>query len=375
MGTFETKIVKCSLCGERSKQAALGSCSTPGEPDLDFRPSEPLRSTMERWLQECPYCGYISDDLRKWPRIGRQTLLHVYEQADSTLPRLAHAFQKRALYFEHVNILCGAIRAYLCAAWVCDDAANNFGANAMRAKCFAAVQRRLKHCGRKQWLRYRQLEADLLRRTENIEALRRMDTNDKRLDFATRELLLFQKELGLKRDFAAHSRYEIDLAAYEDLFEKRTSVRSDHALYMDEWLKHAISINEQLRANALEVLDALRPKELNKPYHEYDGVLHLHGKLPIDEDHPYKIKELAQAVNEEFLNVLESFVVPSSMLREAVTDQNKVCMAMLYQLYTSPSLTVDLKDHASAHKRIYVMRVDDPFSDDSYQVGFIEPMA
>ena len=34
-------------------------------PDLDLRPGEALRSTMDRWLQQCPHCGYAAPDIAK----------------------------------------------------------------------------------------------------------------------------------------------------------------------------------------------------------------------------------------------------------------------------------------------------------------------
>ena len=32
-------------------------------PDLDFRPGEPARSTLRRWITECSGCGAASPDL------------------------------------------------------------------------------------------------------------------------------------------------------------------------------------------------------------------------------------------------------------------------------------------------------------------------
>ncbi|MEA4924456.1 MAG: hypothetical protein VB084_04010 [Syntrophomonadaceae bacterium] len=375
MSTIENVTVKCALCGKNSEQAKMMSVSAFDEPDLDFRPSEMLRSTMRLWLMECPHCGYVTNDIRKRPHMKKETLLRIYGGADADLPGIALIFQKRALYCEHTKDTSGAIRAYLCAAWACDDEEDYTHAKMLRVKCLELTQRYLKRCWRKKWRRYTQLAADLLRRTENIETLRQMDTNDKRLDYATRELLLFQKRLAEEGDFSAHSRIEVDLNPYADFFEKRISTQTDHWLCTEEYLKQAVSVNDDIRAKALEALDAFRPRELNLPYHEFDGALLLHRGGPPDEEHPYRTRELAQAVNQEFLDVLETFVVPGSSIREAVTPQNKVCMTMLYQLYTSPYLADDWKDYADARQRLYLMRVDDPFSDDSYLIGLIEPRA
>ncbi len=214
MSTIENIMVKCSFCGGKSEQVRLGSVSVFSEPDLDFRPSEMLRSTMKLWLMECPYCGYIAEDICKRPHMTRPMLMRIYAGVDTGLPELALVFQKRALYCEHKKNITGAICAYLYAAWVCDDEEDYIDAKILRMKCLELTQRYLKNCRRKEWRRYTQLAADLLRRTENIEILRRMDTDDRRLDYATRELLLFQKKLAEKHDYAAHGRDEADLEPY-----------------------------------------------------------------------------------------------------------------------------------------------------------------
>ncbi len=373
MSTSGVVHVRCATCGAQSEQVAIRSASAFDEPDLDFRPSEMLRSTMGMWLMRCPHCGYVVDDIHKRPRLRRRELWALYERADDALPELAHMFHQRALHCERIRDKSGAIRAYLCAAWVCDDAGDNMGAKRMRTACVMLVKRRMKRCGRRKWRLCTQLLADLLRRTGNIQALRAMNTDDRRLDFATRELLVFQKALAEKDDFAAHCRDEIDLESYDDFFEKKTSVAHDPSLALAECLKQAVLIDDDIRAKALDALDELRPREMNRPYHEYDGVLLLHRGLPIDEEYPFRTKELAQAANEEFLDMLESHVVSSSTLREKVTLQNEICMAMLYQIYTSPYLPVELKNYASAQKRLYVMCMDDLFTDDSSRIGFVEP--
>lgn len=78
--------VICAVCGEKNWQTVLESSSSFGQPDLDFRPSEMLRSTMETWLMECPRSGYISDDIRKKPHMKKEKLQHIYDDANSNPP-------------------------------------------------------------------------------------------------------------------------------------------------------------------------------------------------------------------------------------------------------------------------------------------------
>ena len=58
-------LPRCAVCGAGSRQAPFRSNPAEQAPDLDLRPGEPVRSTMARWLQQCPSCGYAA------PNIGR----------------------------------------------------------------------------------------------------------------------------------------------------------------------------------------------------------------------------------------------------------------------------------------------------------------
>lgn len=373
MSTMREITIRCAVCGKKSKQMVLSSFSTFGEPDLDFRPAPMLRATMKYWLMECPSCGYVAKDIRRWPCATKKTLGEVYSGLDVSLPLSAHAFHKRALYCERIRNTTGALRGYLCAAWACDDAEDDIHATNMRLKCLKLAQRKMHDCRRSKWRKYMQLIADLLRRTQNITALRNMDTNDRRLDYMTRELLILQKVLAEKHDFSAHSRDEIDLEPFDDFYEKKTSNSPDPSYELEAYLAQALSMHPEDRAEALDRLDCLRPYKLNLPYHAYDALLRQHRGLPVSTDNPYDVEDIAKVVTSEFLDMMETFAVPYSMVRERVMLQNKTCMAILYQLYTSPYLEEKWKNYADAQERLYLMRIDDLFSDDSYLVGLIKP--
>ena len=263
MSTIKKISIKCAVCDIKSNQAVLTSYSLFGEPDLDFRPAPMLRSTMKYWLMECPNCEYVAKNLCGWTCTTKETLRQIYSGLDASLPLSAQAFHKKALYCEHVRDATGALCAYLCAAWACDDEEDDIHAVAMRLKCLELAQKRLNRCCRSKWRKYMQLIADLLRRT--------------------------------------------------------------------------------------------------------------HRGLPVSTDNPYNVDDLAKVVTSEFLDMMETFAVPHCMVRERVTLQNKTCMAILYQLYTSPNLDQKWKNYADAQERLYLMRIDDLFSDDSYLVGLIEP--
>ena len=65
---------KCPVCGKVSSHQVLGSTNTMDYPDLDLRPAEMQRSTMNTWLDECPHCGYVSGDFRNETSIDEEFL-------------------------------------------------------------------------------------------------------------------------------------------------------------------------------------------------------------------------------------------------------------------------------------------------------------
>lgn len=216
MSTFEEITVFCAACGRQSEQGRLTSFSTFSGPDLDFRPAEMLRYTMRYWIMACPHCGYAAEDIGKQPRVSRNTLEQLYAGADKALPRLAYLFHKHALYCEHLKDIRGAIRAYLCSAWLCDDAGDETRAKQMRVKCLELTQMIMKLCKGLDWNRYMMLTADLMRRTGEAEALRDISENDKRMDGKTRRVLACQKELAARGDCAVRSFEEFGLELWDD---------------------------------------------------------------------------------------------------------------------------------------------------------------
>ncbi|MDD4843884.1 MAG: hypothetical protein PHU31_06085 [Anaerotignum sp.] len=373
MSTIKEITIRCAVCGKKSRQIVLTSYSLFGEPDLDFRPPPMLRATMKYWLMECPSCGYVAKDIRRWPWATKKMLQQIYSGLDTSLPSAAQPFHKRALYCEHMGNTTGALRAYLCAAWVCDDGEEDTHAINLRMKCLELAQRKMNHCRRGKWRQYMQLIADLLRRTQNVTDLRKLDTGDRRLDYCTRELLIYQKSLAERHDFSAHSREEIDLEPFDDFFEKKTSDRADPSYELEAYLAQALSGHPEDRAEALAILDCIRPHNLNLPYYAFDAVLRLHKGTLVHMENPYNVAELAGVVTSEFLDMMETFVVPESIACERITLQSKTCMAILYELYTSPYIEQKWKNYEDAEKRLYLMRVEDLFSDDSYLIGFIKP--
>lgn len=122
MTTYFRRPTTCARCGEASEHSVLGSTNSFGSPDLDLRPPEMQRSTMSAWLQECPHCGYTAPDLGE--ESGDLSVVpgagYAAARTDARFPPLARRFRANALL--HAADPRAAGHAYLCAAWVCDDA-------------------------------------------------------------------------------------------------------------------------------------------------------------------------------------------------------------------------------------------------------------
>ena len=117
--------VKCYVCGKESKQVVLGSTNSFGSSDLDLRPPEMMRGTMEYWAHECPYCGYIAKNIdldtvvtEAW--LARVEFINANNiEFESELAK--RCYKEYLINLEDENIY-KAFAVILNAAWACDDA-------------------------------------------------------------------------------------------------------------------------------------------------------------------------------------------------------------------------------------------------------------
>jgi hypothetical protein len=116
--------VRCGVCGTESRHPPFRPSPPEQAPDLDLRPGEPVRSTMARWLQQCPGCGYAAPDIsRAHPAAAEAVRAAPFRAllADSNVPPLARRFLAWALVLEETGALHASAEATLHAAWVADD--------------------------------------------------------------------------------------------------------------------------------------------------------------------------------------------------------------------------------------------------------------
>lgn len=115
--------IECGCCYESSEHDVLMSTNEMYGPDLDLRPGEDMRSTMNTWLQLCPYCGYCATDISVKPADAGVYKSQAYQAAlkATDYPKLARRFLAYAVANESSDALTAA-QSYLHAAWLCDDA-------------------------------------------------------------------------------------------------------------------------------------------------------------------------------------------------------------------------------------------------------------
>ena len=115
---------RCGVCGQESRQPGFRPPVPEQAPDLDLRPGEPVRSTMSRWLQACPHCGYAAPDIAEAHPAGAQAVAAAPYRAliaDTAHPVVARRFLAWAHVLEETGALHAAAEATLHAAWVADD--------------------------------------------------------------------------------------------------------------------------------------------------------------------------------------------------------------------------------------------------------------
>jgi hypothetical protein len=124
--------------GRRRERLAMSLCAVCGAvvrpvfkapapelaPDLDFRPGEPARSTLRRWVAECSGCGSAAPDLSAIAPGDIDVVRGDPEYAAlrAQAPAFARAFLLWALLCQRRGDAWPAAEALLQAAWAADDA-------------------------------------------------------------------------------------------------------------------------------------------------------------------------------------------------------------------------------------------------------------
>ncbi len=137
MSTFFTQKKTCGNCRRRVSLNALGSTNAFGSPDLDLRPPPMQRYTMQTWVEVCPHCGYVGDDIAAKPHFDPSYLTCEAYQACDGIPfstELAKDFYRNALLLLLKSDLRGAYQNLHYTAWCCDDSRDTENAIACRRR-------------------------------------------------------------------------------------------------------------------------------------------------------------------------------------------------------------------------------------------------
>jgi hypothetical protein len=116
-------MILCAVCGAVVRPVFRAPAPELA-PDLDFRPGEPARSTLRRWMAECSGCGSAAPDLAA---LGPEDAEVVRVDAEyaalrAQAPIFARAFLLWALLCQRRGEAWGQAEALLQAAWAADDA-------------------------------------------------------------------------------------------------------------------------------------------------------------------------------------------------------------------------------------------------------------
>lgn len=136
MTTTGVQTMICAVCATRSVHALMMSSGVYGSYDLDLRPPPPFRHTMNLWVQECPACHYVNDQLGQRLNDAAAIVYSPEYRAIAQLdqePELVKRFKRHALLLADQPL--AAAKALLHAAWVCDDNRHAELACACREEC------------------------------------------------------------------------------------------------------------------------------------------------------------------------------------------------------------------------------------------------
>jgi len=200
---------KCIMCGKESKHYILLSTCIFDPPDLDTRPSEMSRGTMEEWIQVCPHCGYVSYDLEKIPeylfREGIEVVMKSKEYKTgkpfnfTRNEKLAKNFYRFYLIHKYADELEEAFSDIRCAAWDCDDNNDYANASALRKLGMEIMDKIFEDMDDKR-SNYLLSRADFLRRTGQFDAVIKEFTNIKFKKELYNEIIAFQIAKAKEKD-------------------------------------------------------------------------------------------------------------------------------------------------------------------------------
>lgn len=206
MSKIYTVAKQCFICNHISEHGAVGSTSAFGAMDLDTRPPALARHTMGQWIQICPHCGYVSDDLSREASIYPEMVFsEAYKTTDGyELPTLATAFYRHAMIAHAEKNAEREFFAYLHAAWACDDAQDAENAVMCRLAALRVLDDHPAGSIIPDDGSHAIVRADLLRRTGQFDAVKQYKGR-RTEDAFLYHILQYQVKLAQQQDDRCHT--------------------------------------------------------------------------------------------------------------------------------------------------------------------------
>jgi len=203
---------KCALCNREHEYRELASTNSFGACDLDLRPPEMKRSTMPLWVEQCPFCGYVSSDISKLP-IGESKVNQVKEfiskesfkcvEEKAFASKLACKFYKQYMLGREFGNKEQAFYALLHAAWSCDDENDKNNAIICRKTALEFLEFLILNDKDNENLRLQ--KADLLRRSGDFDAVIQQYNGEKFSNELLNKIVRFQIEKSKLKDDACYT--------------------------------------------------------------------------------------------------------------------------------------------------------------------------
>ena len=205
MTDYRTETLRCYCCSGNSEHSVLIASNSFGSLDLDQRPPGMLGSTIQSWLQECPYCGYVAPSIEEGDASAR-SFLDTSEFGSASYDPVAdpgvRRFLVRAAYDAYAGDRRSAFLHTVAAAWIADDLKQVAVATELRLKAAAHLAG---YKARSIDLRLRLL--DVLRRAASWAAgetlIAELDAEEPEYPFA--EIIGFHRDRIAARDIGRYT--------------------------------------------------------------------------------------------------------------------------------------------------------------------------
>lgn len=197
---------KCFVCGKTSLQPVLASTNTWRYPDIDLRPPEMQRSTMDTWIVECPHCGYVASNLENKLEVSPDLLKtdeYLTCESKTFKSKLSERFYKHYLISKAENDHDSELLSLLHCAWSCDDDGDELAVEIRKLALKSLHQIYARDDDEKNALKL--IEEDLLRRSLQFDEVIREFKDFIMEDKLQNDIITFQIELSMNKDSACHT--------------------------------------------------------------------------------------------------------------------------------------------------------------------------